>query len=263
MGGIINDVLGDSASAILPIVGGVGGFLLGGPMGAMAGAGLGSAFAGMGEADAQQQAMQRAYDAQAQGTDKAVALQKYMFDLQRSDLAPARESYYRLLPQAEKMATDYTASPLYNLQLGEGTKALDRVAAARGLYNSGAAMENQRRFVQNLTATEADKKWDRLHNLMTGGSGSVSQGVGAAGQYGANVGNLYTQGGQNAANLAIGQQQARSGLYQGMSQLPFNAFNAYSMYKAFNPSSAMMQPSGGGVSFMPDVNRFSLGGYGG
>lgn len=276
MGDIVGDVLGDFAPGAGGALGGaasgamLGSFIPG--IGTLAGAIGGGLFGGltsMGSANAQEEAIKKAYETQNQGLDKSLALQKYMFDLQRSDLGPQREALYRLLPQAEQMATDYTASPLFKLQMNEGTQALDRLASSRGLYGSGAALENQRKFIEGLTAREAENKWGRLANLITGGGGAVSQGVGAAGQYGVNAGNLLSQSGQNMANLALAQGQARTGLYQGLQQLPFNALNAYSMYNAFGGGggggmfgSGLFgggggMPSGGGYG--PNPNSFSFG----
>lgn len=52
---------------------------------------------------------------------------------------------------------NYEGSPLYKFQQQEGTKALNRVLAKRGLLDSGAEIEANNRFQQALGAGEADK----------------------------------------------------------------------------------------------------------
>ena len=179
----------------------------------------------------------QAADTQAAAADRAAALQKEMFDLQRAGQEPYRQAgltgQNRLMellglggaPGAEgygKYAkdfsmADYQADPGYAFRLSEGQKALERSAAARGGLISGGALKAAAGYGQNMASQEYQNAFNRyqtnrsnqlqpLGNLMASGQSAASNQGSAAGQYGVNAGNLITQAGQaiGAGQLGVG-----------------------------------------------------------
>lgn len=171
----------------------------------------------------------------AAAADRTAALQKEMFDLQMKGQEPYRQAgltgQNRLMellglggtPGAEgygKYAkdfsmADYQADPGYAFRLGEGQKALDRQAAARGGLISGGALKAATRYGQDMGSQEYQNAFNRyqtsrsnqlqpLGNLMASGQAAASnQGV-AAGNYGTNAGQAYMAGGQATAAGQLG-----------------------------------------------------------
>lgn len=93
-------------------------------------------------------------------------------------------NYNALFPEFEAWQSgDYAASPLYKLQVEEGTKALEALMAARGLHGSGAEIEGTAKLLQQIGAYEAARQQesyqtnaDRLLNLMTEESQKAERG---------------------------------------------------------------------------------------
>ena len=72
-----------------------------------------------------------------------------------SNSASATEALFPSMRAMEPSA--YEGSPLYKFQADEGMKRLNRLMASRGLSNSGAEIEANSKFLQELGANEADK----------------------------------------------------------------------------------------------------------
>jgi hypothetical protein len=117
--------------------------------------------------------------------------------------------------------SDLNADPVYQsgLQfgLGEGTKAIERRAAARGGYDSGATLKELTRFGNDYGSQKAGESYnrfrdwqnsnfDKLSGIAGMGSGATTVGVGAGANAGSNLASLYSgQGNANAAaNIAQG-----------------------------------------------------------
>jgi hypothetical protein len=99
--------------------------------------------------------------------------------------------------------SDFQASPGYNFRLNEGTKALDRSAASKGMLLSGA----QTKAVTDYGQNTASQEWGNYINQLMGLSG---QGAGSAANtnsantsaYNSGV-NALTQGQLAAANYGM------------------------------------------------------------
>lgn len=213
------------------LLGGAAGFMLGGPAGAAVGMSLGGAAEeamGGGATGAAKEAAQT----QAAASDRAAQLQREMFERQVELQEPFRQAGITALNKLVPLATEYTpfgmqqfqADPGYGFRMSEGMKALERSAAARGGLLSGAAMKGIQRFGQDLASQEYQNAFNRyrqerearLNPLQSlAGVGQTTANVlGTAGQqYGTNVGNLYTQQGETAANALLAAQQARGSAY--------------------------------------------------
>lgn len=224
----------------------------------------------------------QAADTQAAAADRAAALQKEMFDLQMKGQEPFRQAgltgQNRLMELLGLGGTagaegygkyakdfsmaDYQADPGYAFRLGEGQKALERSAAARGGLISGGALKAATRYGQDMGSQEYQNAFNRyqtsranqlqpLGNLMASGQSAASNQGQAAGQYGTNVGNTY---------MASGQANAAGQL--GMGNTINNALNtaasSYQNQNNFNNWLKQNQAPQSGPISMPgyDVNYY-------
>jgi hypothetical protein len=212
--------------SLAPILGGVGGFLVGGPAGAAIGATLGSGVSGSAAA-------QNAANTQAQATQAAQDAQERMFNKQIELQEPFRQAGIGALNKLIPL-TDYTKfgmdqfqqDPGYAFRLSEGMKALDRTAASRGGLLSGATLKGAQRYGQEMGSQEYQNAFNRyqaeraaqlqpLQSLAGVGQTSANTLTGAAGAYGAQTGQNLQDigtarasgylGGQNALTSALGQ----------------------------------------------------------
>ena len=95
-----------------------------------------------------------------------------------------------------------STDPGYAFRMGEGTKALERSAAARGQLFSGATGMALQRYGQDYASNEFSKAFDRLGAIAAGGANAT----GAIGNAGQNYASGASQTIQNAGNaLAQGQ----------------------------------------------------------
>ena len=141
--------------------------------------------------------------AQAQGANDSAALQREFYYQNRADLAPYQDvgsnALYNLAAlhgveyanapgtfddRARTAASRFVASPGYQFRLGEGVKALDRSAAARGQLLSGAQTKAVQGYGQNLASGEYGNYVNRLANLSGVGQAAGS----SAATLGANAG---------------------------------------------------------------------------
>jgi hypothetical protein len=181
------------------------------------------------------QGQKQAAQTQAGAADRSAALQKEMFDQQMAGQEPFRQAgltgQNRLMEllglggdtgaagygkySRDFGMSDFQADPGYAFRLGEGQKALDRQAAARGGLISGGALKAATRYGQDMGSQEYQNAFNRyqtsranqlqpLGNLMASGQSAASNQGQAAGQYGTNVGNTYMAGGQATAAGQLG-----------------------------------------------------------
>jgi hypothetical protein len=91
-------------------------------------------------------------------------------------------------------------NPAYQFRLGEGQKALERSAAARGGLNSGGFMKGMARYSQGLASDEYGNQWGRLMGLAGMGQNSAQNLGGLGANYANSMSNLYgAQGNAQAA----------------------------------------------------------------
>lgn len=108
-------------------------------------------------------------------------------------------------------------SPDYQFNLAEGEKANDRLFAARGRYDSGAAIKGGLRYASGLASREFASFYDRLAQqagLGTTGIGmSASAGANAANNIGANI---VGAGNSRASAYLTGAQGVNSAIQSGV-----------------------------------------------
>ena len=171
-------------------------------------------------------AAQNAADAQLQASREANALQQQMYEegvaRQQPFLQGGTEDYNRLRslmsggPGAAQQFLQM--DPGYGFRLSEGMKALDRQAAARGGLISGAALKGAQRYGQDLASQEFGNAYGRLANLAQIGPSAAGVLNNLGQNYANNVGNIYQQQGNVAANAALARGSAYA---SGLNQLAY------------------------------------------
>ena len=176
--------------------------------------GVGSVVGGVLEANAAEQAA----ETQSQAAQNALALQREMFEYQKSLLEPYRTAGTKALerlsgamglggPGSQQQMLEM--DPGYGFRLGEGLKALERMQASRGNFLSGGALKAGQRFAQDTASQEYGNAYNRLANIAGLGQTAGTQMGGAAAGFGTSAGNIM---GQEANALAAGRA-ARGSAY--------------------------------------------------
>ena len=174
-------------------------------------------------------------DATADAQDSANAVQREAMDEQRAareqsraDLQPWVGAGRNALnmtgdlsgsngPDAATAAMkNYVPSPGYQWQLGEGLRAIDAGAAAKGMLRSGATLKAETAYGQGLASQDFGNYYNRLYNLSNQGQNS------AAGQASAS---LKTGEGIAQTNTSAGAAQAD--IYGNAAQGVGNSINQY------------------------------------
>jgi hypothetical protein len=137
-------------------------------------------------------------------------------------------------------AGGFEETPGYAFRVGEGQKAIERSAAARGGLNSGATMKALQRFGQGIAAEEYGTYLNRL-GAMSGTGQVATQNLGSMGQAAAGqAGNALMQAGNarasgyqavgNALTGTIGQGvgiAALSGAFSPRTPFAQNPWDSY------------------------------------
>ena len=222
-------------------------------------------------------AAESAANTQADAANRAADLQYKQWQEQQKLQAPFREAgltaqnqllnYLGLSPNAggkyagDFSMADFQQDPGYAFRLSEGTKALERTAAARGGLLSGSILKGTQRFGQDLASQEYTNAFNRyqvnrsnqinpLQSLMGSGQ-SATNVLGTAGQNYANqAGEAYMGAGNARASGYIGSANALSNAFGGVT----NAFTNYNLMNALNRPA--YSPSTGGYSTGGGVNAF-------
>lgn len=155
------------------------------------------------------QAAGNAADAQVAASNAAIAEQRRQFDLTRGDLAPFREQGVNALNQfAAETLGPLQETPAFQFVRGEGLRAIDQLAGARGKAFSGENIKGAQNFATGLASQEINNQLNRMASLAGIGQTSTAQG-GVIGQNSANAISqiLGEQGAQRASGF-VGQNNA-------------------------------------------------------
>jgi hypothetical protein len=177
-------------------------------------------------------AAKRAAETAAAGQEKALALQKEMFDKQVALQEPFRQagvtSTAELMRQfglggdaasqgygnmlRDFTMSDYEADPGYAFRLQEGLKALDRTAAMRGKMMSGQALKAASDFAGKQASAEYSNAYNRYnqnrgmrYDMLSGQQNVGANAVNALGESGRNYANMGGTNITNAANARASQ----------------------------------------------------------
>ena len=174
--------------------------------------------------------------AQAAGQEKALALQKDVFDKQVGYQEPYRQagqlSTNELMRQMglsgdaasagygnmlqDFGATQFQADPGYAFRLSEGLKAQDRTAAMRGGLISGSAIKAGQKYGQDMASQEYQNAYNR-YNTNRNTRYNMLSGQQAVGQAASNeLGNAAQNYGVTGGNYLTGAANARATGYQNV-----------------------------------------------
>lgn len=144
---------------------------------------------------------------------------------------------------------DFEQDPGYAFRQQEGTRALERSAAARGGLLSGNTLRGIQRFGQDLASQEYGNAFNRfqieraarlnpLQSLLGSGQSAANVMTGAAGQAAQNIGQMQLGAGQARASGYIGSANALAGALQGVGSaaMGFPMYQAQLNYFNRNPS---------------------------
>ena len=148
---------------------------------------------------------------QAESTDQATQLQREMFNKQVELQEPWRQAGVNALTKLQSGDVMNYMDPSYKFRFGEGMKALDRQAAARGGLISGSALKAAQRYGQDFASQEFGNAYNRLAGLAGIGQTASTNVGNAAGAFGTNAGNLMTSGGAARASGYVGGANALTG----------------------------------------------------
>jgi hypothetical protein len=201
----------------------------------------------------QSNAAQRAAETTGAASDRSVALQQRMYDENVARQQPFYQAGVNALPELVN-ASKYTnfgmdqfkADPGYAFRLGEGQKALERSAAARGGLLSGGTGKALQQFGQDMGSQEYTNAFNRYQTeraarlqplqSLTGFGQTIANTLGNAGQTMAgNVGNAYMAQGVNQGNALLAGQQARASSYGDVGKLFGQTYGSGGTAKNFDP----------------------------
>lgn len=219
---------------------------------------LGSTVVGglMGRSAAKSQAgaARDAANAQLQASREANALQQRIYEenvaRQQPFLQTGTEFFNRLAalqrggPGAAQNLLQM--DPGYQFRLGEGLKALDRQAAARGGLISGGALKAAQRYGQDAASQEYGAAYNRLAGLANVGPSAAGIMSGLGERYGATAGQNLMAGGQAAAQGILGAGSARASGYMGTANTLAGGLGQYLQYQQNQQLLGALQGGGGG-----------------
>lgn len=105
--------------------------------------------------------------------------------------------------------------PSYGFRFGEGLKALERSAAAKGTLLTGGTLKGLLRYGQDMASTEYGNVFDRNYKLAGLGLNATNNAANLGSSYSGQVGNQSSNFGNELGNLANNQAGNNAGLTQG------------------------------------------------
>lgn len=209
----------------------------------VAGAVVGSAVIGAYSAD-------KAAGVQSEAAGQSAALQEKMYNENVQRQQPFYQAGVNALPELVK-ASKYTpfsmaqfqADPGYQFRLSEGTKALERSAAARGGLISGGALKAAQRYGQDMASNEYTNAFNRYQAERTARLQPLQSLTGTAQTTANTLGNAGTTMASNVGEAYMGGANARASGYAGMSDAFTGGLSTYLNYNS--PINQMLRPQQG------------------
>lgn len=144
-------------------------------------------------------------------TEASTAEQQAMFERMWNALEPYREAGVYGVNQLQRLLEEgpgeFTGDPGYRFRVGEGTKSIERSAAARGGLLSGRTGKALTRYGQDVASGEYQNFLNRYYQklnpymaLAGTGQQATTTGAGMGMQTAQNVGQNYLAGGQARAS---------------------------------------------------------------
>lgn len=204
-------------------------------------------------------AADKATKAQTAAADKSLALQEKIFNQSTANMTPWMEAGKTALGQIQQgMAdgsfdlskygyADLIQDPGYQFRVEQGTKALDRAAAARGDLVSGDQLKAVQDFGQQSasqefnnayarTANERDTRFNQLASVSAGGQNAAAAAAGVGANYSGQVANTYAGLGNAQAQGAINAGNAWSGALGGVATSANQGLENYLLSQRLGPN---------------------------
>lgn len=179
----------------------------------------------------------KAAKAQKDANNQAIAEQRRQYDQTRADYAPWRAAgegaLSRITGAMGGDKTQFTTSPGYDFRLDQSLKGIERMAAARGRWNSGATRSALMERAGNLASDEYGNWFNQ--NLNLAGLGQNATGATAnAGQNATNnITNLYQNtGAARASSYANTGSSINQGINNVLSAYLYNRGGGFNSYGA-------------------------------
>jgi hypothetical protein len=185
------------------------------------------------------------------GSDMAAfdrRIQQLYGELQAKAAAPAGAGFGSLAKPFTP--ADLTQEPGYQFTLGEGEKAINRAAAARGMWASGPTLKALTRFNQGLAGTTYQDAWSRdaaekarLFGMYSDVSGRGQSSAAQTGTLGANYASMI--GGNIAgagASQAGGTVGAANAWNSGLGQIGQSAMDYYTLNEILKRPQTLSNP---------------------
>lgn len=188
---------------------------------------LASGAAGLGSAVIGSRSAKRATQAQTNAANQQIALDREIYADQTGRFAPYLESggnalnaynFEMGLGDRPDGYRGFQATPGYDFQMQQGTRAIDGSAAASGGLFSGATLKSLQGFGQGLANQEYGNYLNRLSGMAGAGQSAAGMQATAAGNMGQSSGNALASIGNAQSAGAIAQGNAiTGGIQNGLS----------------------------------------------
>jgi hypothetical protein len=202
---------------------------------------------------------------QANAADQATQLQSDIYQQNRTDLAPWRQTGSNALsmlanavgingPQGNAQATAaFQTSPGYDFAFNQGTRAVNSNQAASGMLRSGAAAKALTDYGTGMANQEFGNWTNRLATLAGFGQNANSQQQQAGQQFGQATGTNLANAAQARASGYMGQAGAITGATNQAAGLYAN-YGGTSNFSGANTGAAYMDPTSG--NYVPGAQGF-------
>jgi len=147
-------------------------------------------------------------------------------------------------PTEQAEIPGFQQSPGYQFRMDQGNKALERMAAARGLSLSGRTLQEAADFNQGLASQEYGNWWNRVSGLAGSGQAAVQNTQALGANYANQVGQNYMAAGRARASGYQGMGNALSGTINSLGGIYGSAMSG-----AYGPNPGFgIQPSPVGLN---------------
>lgn len=147
-------------------------------------------------------------------------------------------------------------TPGYQFQFDQGTKAIERQGAAKGMLGSGNTLTALTQYGQDLAQNYFQINMSNLANIASIGSGAVSQTAANLVGEGTNYAQLSVQQGEVGynTNAAIGNARAESLYHQGDTEVDVAKFNASMQHATLSQARSIQAgEKASGMAAMPGM----------
>lgn len=202
-------------------------------------------------------ASKKAAQITAAAIDRATNEAKRQYDTTTESFRPYTAVGTNALDDYQKMlygGYDMQESPAAQYQLTQGTKAMNRALASRGLSGSGNAVNRLTELNSSIAATDWANQYNRLLDAINIGTSASAKTASAGGQYVNQLSTAAQQTGNNAWNQSQQLNSIYSNAANQLSQMSQNAGNNAANVAALGVKSGWW---GGGTSAGGDYGSLS------